>query len=123
MTSQKSTVRSVDLDDLNELCFYDTIQSLDQHYKGFLKMPVISMFYGIIIRMNFTDHNPPHFHAEYQGFQAAFDIKNGKMLAGEFPPNARKLVESWTKKNKKALLINWKNAVSNEPLERIPGME
>ena len=33
-------------------------------------MPEISRFYGIIIRMYFQDHNPPHYHAEYQGFKA-----------------------------------------------------
>lgn len=30
-------------------------------------MPTISMFLGIVIRMNWLEHNPPHFHAEYQG--------------------------------------------------------
>ncbi|MBK6770743.1 MAG: DUF4160 domain-containing protein [Ignavibacteria bacterium] len=29
-------------------------------------MPEISRFYGIIIRMYFKDHAPPHFHAEYR---------------------------------------------------------
>jgi hypothetical protein len=90
--------------------------------KRFL-LPIISTFYGIIIRMNFGDHNPPHFHAEYQGYQAAFEIKTGKLVAGEFPANAKRLVEAWTKKNRTALLANWKHAVTREPLERIPGME
>jgi hypothetical protein len=62
------------------------------------KVPIISTFYGIVIRMNFGDHNPPHFHAEYQGFQAAFDIAFGKLVAGELPTNAKKLVETWAKK-------------------------
>lgn len=39
-----------------------------------MAMPVLSMFYGIIIRMYFDDHNPPHFHAEYQGYKAQFDM-------------------------------------------------
>ncbi len=86
-------------------------------------MPVISTFYGIIIRMNFNDHNPPHFHAEYQGFKAAFDIRTGKLTAGDFPVNAKKLVESWTKLHRAELLANWENAVEARPIERIPGME
>ena len=86
-------------------------------------MPIISTFYGIVIRMNFGDHNPPHFHAEYQGFQAAFDIASGKLIAGELPTNAKRLVETWAKKNRRSLLTNWKHAVAMEPLERIPGME
>ena len=28
-------------------------------------MPVISMFFGIIITMNADDHVPPHIHARY----------------------------------------------------------
>ena len=86
-------------------------------------MPIISTFYGIIIRMNFGDHNPPHFHAEYQGFQTAFEIRTGKMAAGEFPKSAKRLVEEWTKKNRGLLTANWKHAIAMEPLERIPGME
>jgi hypothetical protein len=35
-------------------------------------MPVISIFFGVIIKIHFKDHNPPHFHAEYQGFEAFF---------------------------------------------------
>ena len=37
-------------------------------------MPEISRFYGIIIRMYYLDHNPPHFHAEYQGHKAEYNI-------------------------------------------------
>jgi hypothetical protein len=31
-------------------------------------MPTISFFYGIVIQMYWRDHNPPHFHAYYQGY-------------------------------------------------------
>ena len=30
-------------------------------------MPEISLFYGIRVTMYYDDHNPPHFHAEYNG--------------------------------------------------------
>lgn len=49
-----------------------------------MAMPVLSMFYGIIIRMYFDDHNPPHFHAEYQGYKAQFDM-DGNLLKGGLP--------------------------------------
>ena len=39
-------------------------------------MPEVSVFFGII-RIHYKDHNPPHFHAEYQGFDAMFNIKTG----------------------------------------------
>ena len=40
-------------------------------------MPEISRFYGIIITMNFNEHNPPHFHAMYQGYEISIDIHTG----------------------------------------------
>ena len=45
-------------------------------------MPVLSRFYGIIIRMYFqqSEHNPPHFHAIYGEHVAAISIKDGKIL-------------------------------------------
>lgn len=39
-------------------------------------MPEISRFYGIIIVMNFNDHNPPHFHALYQNYEISVEIKS-----------------------------------------------
>lgn len=44
-------------------------------------MPYVSMFFGIIIRMFQNDHNPPHFHAQYQGQRARFDLE-GNLLRG-----------------------------------------
>ena len=39
-------------------------------------MPEISLFYGIRITMFYSDHNPPHFHAEYAGNKALIDIQS-----------------------------------------------
>ncbi len=44
-------------------------------------MPYVSMFFGIIIRMFYSEHNPPHFHAEYQGSEGIFNFE-GEMLRG-----------------------------------------
>ena len=41
-------------------------------------MPVISYFFGIYVRMYHDDHNPPHFHAEYQGHEAFVEIATGQ---------------------------------------------
>lgn len=51
-------------------------------------MPIISMFYGIIVRMYYADnqqHHVPHIHVEYGGVKAVFAIGDGKLLAGKFP--------------------------------------
>ena len=86
-------------------------------------MPIISIFFGIVIRMNFEDHNPPHFHAEYQGREAVFDIRTGRLIAGELPKHALNIVSGWAKKNRRALLENWKRAKHLQPLTRIPGAD
>ena len=55
-------------------------------------MPTISMFYGIMIRMyNNNEHNPPHFHAQYQGHNAVFDM-DGNLTDGEMPKAQIKLI-------------------------------
>ena len=57
-------------------------------------MPVISGFYGIIIRMYFqqSEHNPPHIHAIYGENMAAININSGEVLEGELPPKALEMV-------------------------------
>ena len=61
-------------------------------------MPVLSVFYGIVIRMYFCDdkqHHRPHVHAEYAGQQAVFGIGNGGVLAGGLPSGKVRLVQAW----------------------------
>lgn len=72
-------------------------------------MPVLSRFYGIVIRMYFqqSEHNPPHIHAIYGEDMAAFDIKTGKILEGELPKKATSMVREWIDLNKKELLNIW----------------
>lgn len=43
-------------------------------------MPEISKFYGIIIRMFYNDHSPPHFHAIYEEYEAIIEIKTLNIL-------------------------------------------
>lgn len=72
-------------------------------------MPVISRFYGIVIRMYFqqAEHNPPHIHAIYGDDMAAICIENGIVLEGSLPTKALALVGEWLQINKKDLLIMW----------------
>ena len=86
-------------------------------------MPIISVFFGIVIKMYYRDHNPPHFHAEYQGFEAFFDIQNGKIILGEFPPKAQKIIKEWVEEHQEELNKNWKLSKQNQPLFKIPGAD
>ena len=55
-------------------------------------MPEISRFYGIVIKMLFDDHNPPHFHALYGEYEVLIDINTFAVFAGRLPPRALGLV-------------------------------
>lgn len=72
-------------------------------------MPVLSRFYGIVIRMYFqqSEHNPPHIHAIYGDNVAAISIKNGKILEGFLPKKALEMVLEWNEIHKEKLLEMW----------------
>lgn len=58
-------------------------------------MPIISMFFGIVIRMFYREHGVPHFHAEYQGQVATFTF-DGQLLAGRIESRtALRLIQEW----------------------------
>ncbi len=73
------------------------------------RMPVISTFFGIVIRMYYKEeHGVPHFHAEYQGQHATFDFE-GEVLAGAIRSGtALKLIREWTLANRRSLESNWR---------------
>lgn len=72
-------------------------------------MPEIARFYGIIIKLFFGDHPPPHFHAVYGEHNALFDIETFEMIEGDLPNRARKLVIEWANLHQKELLEMWNN--------------
>ena len=49
-------------------------------------MPTISRFYGILVQMYYSDHNPPHVHVVYGDDRAAIEIESLRILAGDLPP-------------------------------------
>ena len=85
-------------------------------------MPRISVFHGITIRMFFNeDFHPgrPHFHAEYAGVEASFEIATLRCLAGELPPRIEQMVKRWAREHEFELMANWKRARNHKPLEPI----
>jgi len=67
-------------------------------------MPEISRFFGIVIKMFFDDHNPPHFHAEYGGELALIDIRSLAVFSGRLPPRVTGLVIEWATLHQQELL-------------------
>lgn len=45
----------------------------------------ISLFYGIRVTMYYDDHNPPHFHAEYNSHKSIIEIENVRCIKGALP--------------------------------------
>lgn len=72
-------------------------------------MPEICRFYGIVIKMFFNDHAPPHLHAEYGSFEALVEIDTLAIIAGTLPPRALGLVMEWAALHQKELLVSWQN--------------
>jgi len=82
-------------------------------------MPEVSLFFGIRITMYYDDHNPPHFHAEYNGEKVLVDILNSRVLSGSFPSRQLKLILAWTVIHQDELMQNWELAKDGKPLNRI----
>jgi len=82
-------------------------------------MPEIARFYGIVIRMYFADHNPPHFHAFYSGLEALVDIRTLAVFAGYLPPRALGLAVEWAAIHQDELLADWELAREGRPPIRI----
>jgi len=82
-------------------------------------MPEISRFYGIVIKMFYNDHHPPHFHAEYGGEKMVVNIDTLAMIAGRLPPRAMGLMMEWAAQHQTDLENAWNQARNLEPLGEI----
>ena len=72
-------------------------------------MPVLSMFFGIIVRMYREiggRHNLPHVHAEFSGDEAVVAL-DGTVLEGSLPRNKMKLLLAWMEIHHDELEANW----------------
>lgn len=80
-------------------------------------MPVISMFYGVVIMMFFIDnkkHKKPHIHVRYQNQEAVLSIPEGEVLEGSVKSNKLKLIQAWIEIHRENLMADWEVAVKGE---------
>lgn len=82
-------------------------------------MPELSRFYGIIIRMFWSDHPPPHFHAIYGSYEAIIEIETSGIIAGSLPLGADSLVRQWVELHRDELIRDWELARAKQPLQKI----
>lgn len=73
-------------------------------------MPVLSRFYGMIIKMYFlqSEHNPPHIHAIYENeYLGVMNIKTREIMEGDLPYRAEKILAEWVELHEQELLKIW----------------
>ena len=73
-------------------------------------MPEVSRFYGIVIKIFYDDHNPPHFHAEYGEYELLVNINTLAILGGSFPARALGMVTEWASLRQRELAAAWEKA-------------
>jgi hypothetical protein len=86
-------------------------------------MPSISVFYGIIIRMFFDDHPPPHFHAQYGENQAEIAIDTLEVIAGGLPRRSLSLVLEWAALHRQELREDWDLCSARQQPRKISPLE
>lgn len=85
-------------------------------------MPVISMFYGVIVLMYYFDnkkHSLPHIHVQYSDEEAVISIPDGNILEGSLRTSKLKLVQAWTEIHQEELMADWQLAVNGQTVFRI----
>ncbi len=86
-------------------------------------MPTISEFFGILIRMYYDDHNPPHFHAYYGEHEALVSIDTLEVMEGTLPKRAKALVLEWAAEHRNELLEDWQLSEKHMPMKQIEPLE
>ena len=82
-------------------------------------MPVVSRFLGILIKMYFSDYNPPHFHAQYGEQSGLIEIKTLDMIEGDLSPRVLRLVQEWASLHQGTLQNMWDHKL----FQQLPGLE
>jgi len=82
-------------------------------------MPEISPFLGIVIYMYYNEHNPPHFHVEYNGEKAAISIESLGIMEGKLPSKVLSLSVEWAQNHQSELLKNWNDMASKGEFHKI----
>jgi len=70
-------------------------------------MPEISRFFGIVVTMYYLDHQPPHFHARYDGAEVVISVDDLGVIAGGLPSRAMGLVVEWAATRRAELRDDW----------------
>lgn len=86
-------------------------------------MPEISRFFGIVVRMFFNDHEPPHFHVSYGEFEALIEVDTLAVYRGELPRRALALTLEWAALHREELRQDWQLAKTGQLPKPIAPLE
>lgn len=86
-------------------------------------MPTISTFYGILIQIYYSDHNPPHFHAIYQESEVLVGISPIRILEGRVPNRVKSMVLEWAALHQAELMDDWGLCVQKQKPKDIAPLE
>jgi hypothetical protein len=86
-------------------------------------MPEVSRFFGIVIRMYFDEHDPPHFHAIYAGIEAQVGIDPIIVFRGKLSRRAASMVIEWAALHQRELINNWHRLRNDQSIESITPLE
>ena len=82
-------------------------------------MPIISKFFGIVIRMFYDEYNPPHLHAEYEKEKAVFDLQGNIIKGHLYSKTGRKLIREWIDLHVTELEVDWKLSKAGKEIKKI----
>ncbi len=85
-------------------------------------MPVISMFYGVIVMMYYFDnrrHHQPHIHIQYGEQEAVISIPDGDVIEGLISTSKLKLVQAWIEIHQDELMADWRLAINGQSIFKI----
>ena len=85
-------------------------------------MPVISMFYGVIVMMYYFDnrrHHQPHIHIQYSDQEAVVSIPDGNVIEGLVSASKLRLVQAWIEIHQDELMADWQLAVNGQSVFKI----
>jgi len=86
-------------------------------------MPEISRFFGIVVRMFYDEHNPPHIHAVYQGNKAVLDL-SGNITHGQLNSRtATRLLREWIDLHVVELREDWELAQAGQEIKKIDPLD
>ncbi|WP_374687820.1 DUF4160 domain-containing protein [Promineifilum sp.] len=86
-------------------------------------MPELSRFFGIVIRMYYDDHPPPHFHAIYGKLEMQVSIDPIAIMNGTMSRRAISMIIEWAALHQHELLENWQRLREEQPVVKIEPLE